>query len=230
MQLFKVKIKNKKIIFSDNDIAHIVKSLRKKKDDLIKCIDEDNNLYDTKIISIKPFSVEIINFQKVEDNSYNIHFYVGIVKKNNFELIVEKLNELNVREITPVYFQRSQSNIFLNYDRLNRIIDESCKQSNRIIPLKINNAIDFIELKNIISKNKNFIIADFKENNNSNTIDYGQQIKAIIGPEGGFTNEEISFLHNNCYSTILTNTILKTETAAIYLSTKIIEGIKYNER
>lgn len=234
MQKFNVQKKKEKIYFSNNDVIHITKVLRKKIGNKLECIDQDNNLINVVIESINPFVVKIESILPyVISKTYPIDLYISLIKKKEFELVVEKLNELNVNSITPVYFQRTQGNIVIDSNRLNRIATESCKQCQRNKPILINKAISYKELIEKMKSNNNFIFANEKEsskNLDSVKINSNKNIGLIIGPEGGFTSEEINDLSNLCSSINLTNTILRAETAAIYLSSCVIEEIKKYEK
>lgn len=234
MQRFNVqKIKNK-IFFSQNDIFHIKKVLRKKIGNYLECIDQDNNLIIAKIHSIDPFIALIDSIKEYEvKKPYLIDFYISIIKKNEMEWVVEKLNELNVNSITPVYFERTQRNIILDINRLNRIVTESCKQCKRSQPITINSPIFYDDLIKKIKIERNFLFANEKESSNildNVKINFNKNIGLIVGPEGGFVNKEIEELSLLCSSITLTNTILRAETASIYLASCIIEEIKKNEK
>ncbi|MDE5952871.1 MAG: RNA methyltransferase, partial [Malacoplasma sp.] len=161
---------------------------------------------------------------------YDITCFLGVIKKHNFELAVQKLNELNIKKIVPIYFDYSQKNYTLNFDRLNKIILESKKQCNRQSDLIICKPMIFkdlvIELDNyennfLAYENQNCSEWDkIKKDKNKNSIN---KVSFIIGPEGGFSEKEILELQKKCSFLKLTNTILKSETAAIYLASILIE-------
>ncbi|MGL5640310.1 MAG: 16S rRNA (uracil(1498)-N(3))-methyltransferase [Mycoplasmoidaceae bacterium] len=220
MPKFKIsKILNNEIYLSNEDELHIKKSLRKKIGDKLFCFDNINE-YETRITSLDKLKLEIISKHKLKNDTLNLNIYLGVIDKNNFELAVRKLNEINCKSITPVLFERSQKNIKLNYDRLNKIIIESSKQCFRYIDLDLKDTIRFNELIDEI-KNDKFNILAYQESKNFfsfNDIKYSDKINLIIGPEGGFSKKELEMLKNNCYFLKLTNTILKSETAAIYIA------------
>lgn len=233
MQRFSVQNIKGKIYFSEIDIKHITKVLRKKIGDKIECIDQDNAIIYGTIKMLSPFIINVDSVKLINIKQYNIDVYISILKKNSFELVIEKLNELNIKSITPILFERTQHNINLDFNRLNRIVDESNKQCKRINKIKINDTINYKMLLKLIDKNKNFIFANEKEKNNlisNSTINYEKNISLIIGPEGGFSENEIKELTKKCSSVTLTNTILRAETAAIYLTACIIEEIKKHEK
>ncbi|MGL4617202.1 MAG: 16S rRNA (uracil(1498)-N(3))-methyltransferase [Mycoplasmoidaceae bacterium] len=220
MPKFKIcKILNDEIHLSIEDQLHIKKSLRKKIGDKIFCFDNLNE-YETIITSIDKLKLRIINKKELKNNILNLNIYLGVIDKNNFELAVRKLNEINCKSITPVMFKRSQKNIKLNYDRLNKIISESSKQCFRHIDLELNKIISFNELLNQIGNNNFNILAHqgAKKIFLFDDIKYNDKINLIIGPEGGFSTNELEKLKNSCSFLKLTETILKSETAAIYLA------------
>ncbi|EGZ31120.1 RsmE family RNA methyltransferase [Malacoplasma iowae] len=231
MQKFRVINKNNKIIFDKNDEYHITKVLRKKINDTIECYDNNGSFLITQISSINPLRVTIKQETKIEIEPYPITAYIGLIKKNNFELIVEKLNELNISKIVPVVFSRSQNNIYLDYKRLNRIVVESCKQSNRVNPLIIENQIKFDELLEKIKGSTTFLCSEKETSKNINNYDLkiknGDIINFIIGCEGGFTIDELNQLNSLTLPITLTKTILRSETAAIYAASILIERLKY---
>ncbi|QHG90042.1 RsmE family RNA methyltransferase [Malacoplasma iowae] len=231
MQKFRVINKNNKIIFDKNDEYHITKVLRKKINDTIECYDNNGSFLITQISSINPLRVTIKQETKIEIEPYPITAYIGLIKKNNFELIVEKLNELNISKIVPVVFSRSQNNIYLDYKRLNRIVVESCKQSNRVNPLIIENQIKFDELLEKIKGSTTFLCSEKETSKNINNYDLkiknGDIINFIIGCEGGFTIDELNQLNSLTLPITLTKTILRSETAAIYTASILIERLKY---
>lgn len=220
MPKFKIlKILNNVIFLSEEDELHIKKSLRKKIGDKLFCFD-DLNEYETLIKSTNKLKLEIVSKHVLSNDVLNINIFLGVIDKNNFELALRKLNEINCKSITPVFFERSQKNIKLNFERLNKIISESSKQCYRHIDLKINNSINFNELIKEIENNKFNILAyqDASENFLFHDIKYNDKINLIVGSEGGFSKKELEILKKNCSFLKLTNTILKSETAAIYLA------------
>ena len=159
MPKFKIlKILNNVIFLSEEDELHIKKSLRKKIGDKLFCFD-DLNEYETLIKSTDKLKLEIVSKHVLSNDVLNINIFLGVIDKNNFELALRKLNEINCKSITPVFFERSQKNIKLNFERLNKIISESSKQCYRHIDLKINNSINFNELIKEIENKKFDIVA-----------------------------------------------------------------------
>lgn len=235
MRKFFVKLKNNKAIFNESDLKHL-KVLRIKENSEIKCIDQFNNNVLVRIMSLNPFSAKVVNIEKTNNivEPYPITCFMGIIKKQNFELAVQKLNELNIKKIVPIYFNYSQGNYELNKSRLEKIIFESKKQCNRSIDLIIEDPITFDDLVSQLNNYKyNFLAyeknTDKKLDYNSLDILKNDNISFLIGPEGGFSEKEILFLKSHCIGLKLTNTILKSETASIYLASVLIERFFYEK-
>ena len=72
-----------------------------------------------------------------------IYLFASIIKKNNFEWIVEKATEMGVSHIVPVLSARSEKKN-LNIERLRKIAIEASEQSGRAV-LPILNEIDSLE-------------------------------------------------------------------------------------
>lgn len=228
MRKFFVRVKNNKVWFDENDLKHF-QVLRIKENEIIDCIDQENNLIKVLIEKINPIKTKILQIDKnvLTNKPYDITCFLGVIKKQNFELALVKLSELNIKKIVPVYFDFSQRNLNLNYQRLDTLVKESQKQCNRLEKLIVDSPINFNEMvKKLESFDKNFIAYEHQNLSEWNKIKNNNELKNIsyiIGPEGGFSNKEITELKNKCVFLKLTNTILKTETASIYLASILIE-------
>lgn len=149
-----------------------------------------------------------------------ITLYLSIIKKDNFELVVQKATELGITKIVPIISERSEKKN-LNEDRLHKIAIEASEQCGRgnvpnISPItSLNSALENI------SKNEMAIVLNM---NGSSWIDktFQEKLKAtdnislFIGPEGGWSdNEEVLFKKQNLNASSLGSTVLRAETAAI---------------
>ena len=205
------------IIVNENDSRHILKSYRKGIGDILNFTNGNGLLSECKIIEKgKKIKVKIIKLSKREPNKVKIHIAISPLKNpSRFEWFVEKATEIGIEEITPIITKYSEKKK-VNHERLERISISSLKQSNQLFKPKINNTEKFSDfIKNnsdqkIMAnlKTKNILI---KESINSN------QICLIIGPEGGFSDDEIQEAKNNKITEIsFGENRLRSETAAIY--------------
>lgn len=150
----------------------------------------------------------------------NIVLCASIVKKDNFEFIVEKTTELGVSSIIPVVSQRSEKKL-LNIERLNKIAVEASEQSGR-------NSVPVIhQIKNLEKTLKELqesmnIVVFHTDIASINTGKYStpeipvDDVAIFIGPEGGWTEQEIGLFHDaKALFLGLGKGILRAETAAI---------------
>ena len=205
------------IVVNENDSRHILKSYRKGIGDILNFTNGNGLLAECKIIEKgKKIKVKIVKISKNKPNKVSIHVAISPLKNpSRFEWFVEKATEIGIKEITPIITKYSEKKK-VNHERLERISISSLKQSNQLFKPKINSTekfSDFIKnnsdqkiMANLKTKN---ILA--KESINSN------QICLVIGPEGGFSDDEIQEAKNNKITEIsFGENRLRSETAAIY--------------
>ena len=173
------------------------------------------------------------------------YLFCSILKKNNFEWVVEKATELGVSHIVPIISNRSEKK-GLNKERLQKIIIESGEQSGRGILPRLYEIIDLEKSITDYSKIKliawdpravKFSIKDLSEikdrsgnnlsndssNGLSNVIETHDVIGVYIGPEGGWTEEEIELFNKNNVSIYsLGPQILRAETAVVAVLSQVV--------
>ena len=154
------------------------------------------------------------------------------------DLIVQKGTELGVFEFIPTITARVDVKLkgeFKKLDRLNRIALEASKQSKRSIVPEVKEVIEFNEALKKLKEMDLVIIPyenaeDFgikslvnhfkKENINLDNI---KDVGILIGPEGGFEEDEINILkEQGSYIVTLGNRILRTETAG-FTATALVQ-------
>lgn len=229
MQRYFAKDKiNNKIILLDSDMYHITKVMRMNIGDEIEVI-YDKKLYLCKIIN----NYEIETVKEVEeDNELNIDITIaiGMVKEQKFDLILQKLTELGVKEIIPLAMERSiikldSSKINKKLDRWNMICKEASEQSKRNIIPKVKEPMSLKELVSLDYDTK--LICSVKQKENFINYYLQQEEKCakmlvVIGPEGGISDKEEQFLNDNNFINVsLGNRVLRVETAAIYVASVI---------
>ena len=219
MQLFFSDITNNRVNFSLDEKKHLTKVLRKKVDDEISVIDGKGYLYMARIISLEKNSsqIEIIKKEKKEKtHNYYLNIAIAPTKNiNRFEWFLEKATEIGIDEITPIICQRSERKK-ININRCKRILISSIKQSIKYHLPKLNEPIDFNDfIKQKLEGDKLIAHCLKTEKNKINKSNQKKYI-ILIGPEGDFTENEITnALKNGFKTTTLGNSRLRTETAGI---------------
>ncbi len=157
---------------------------------------------------------------KIENNikpKIEITLCLSLIKKNNFELVVQKATELGVSKIVPIISERSEKK-GINEERIRKIMKEATEQSGRD-KLPILGTV--VSLKNTLSeKSEKVLVFDpigkpFHEGRACPHISCGV-MSFFIGPEGGWSPKEIEmFKQEKIEIFSLGEGILKSETAAI---------------
>lgn len=197
---------------------HLYQSRRTKaeKNLLLRNLRDDNiYTYEHIEISRKESSVKLVDKAYSPNLSKKkIHLIWAVIEVKNIEKTLLYLNQLGVAKISFFYAHRSQKNEKINLDRLHKILIHSCEQCGRtdLMSLEIiSNTLEAIRLY------PNAAVFDFGGKNiQEASVDLSKGI--FIGPEGGFDDEEKELLKNQCVYSINSDFILKSECAALFLS------------
>ena len=144
-----------------------------------------------------------------------VTLYCAILKRENFELVVQKSTELGAKAIVPIKTERTiKQNIKM--DRLQKIATEASELAGRNTVPEISEVVDF---QTAISENNTGtkILFDITGGKLAHHIEnWDKTLSIFIGPEGGFTEDEINFAKENGAEIISISPLtLRGETAAI---------------
>jgi len=218
-----------KITIIGEDYQHLKKVLRAVKGDIITvCCDGFDYTAEINEISIDYLRSIIIDKEvNLTEPVLKVTLYQGLPKADKMELIVQKCIELGVNEIVPVMTERCISKINTIKDAQNKVIRwqkialEAAKQCNRGIIPKIGMPIKFDEAAELASKMDLSVIPYEKEsaicfNDVVSKCSCITTASIFIGPEGGFTQQEIQLAESQGIKKItLGPRILRTETAGM---------------
>lgn len=212
------------------DVNHIKNVLRMKPSDHIIVCDGEGNDMECELWQVRSDKVvaKAITTQKsMAELDAKITLYQGLPKKDKMELIIQKAVELGVYKVVPVVTDNTVVKIDSKKEdkvitRWNSIAMAAAKQSGRGIIPKVENVVKFSDAIKEAKSMQSAIIPYEKAKgiDNSRQIIKGlgdkKEIAVFIGPEGGFSNEEIEIATNNGINTItLGHRILRTETAGL---------------
>lgn len=222
------QIKDKEIYITGEDVNHIRDVLRCRPGEKIEVVCS-GTVYLSEIIDIgnKKISLKILNTRKGENEpDIKIYLYQGLPKSKKMDFIIQKAVEIGVGKIYPIITERTVVRINnkkkekKRLTRWSKIATEAAKQSKRDKLPELGNILKFEEMIKLLEGEKNIIIPYEVEEKEQlkktlENID-GGKIHLIIGPEGGFEEEEIDKLKNIGGKTVsLGPRILRTETAGI---------------
>lgn len=136
---------------------------------------------------------------------------ISVIKRDLFELAVQKLTELGVREIVPIISHRTTTRT-LNATRLTAIAREAIEQSGQSIlpiihpPCTLETALVQFDAQSVV----------FDPHQPPMTTPLPESVIYYIGPEGGWSDEDSAlFQKRGVVHRSLGTTILRAETAAI---------------
>lgn len=212
----KEKINNREelVKISDEKIIHQIKNVfRLKSDDRLVVFDGTGVDFECKIINVDKnnFQLEIISQKEVFVPKKQITLFLSVIKKENFELVCEKVTELGVTKIVPVLTERTLAKN-LNRDRIEKILIEASEQCGRgDVPIfsqeqKLESVLD----------TKNIFVCDIGGEKIRNLKTRDSDIGLLVGPEGGWSESERFLFQKNKLSIVsLGDTVLRAETAGI---------------
>jgi len=149
---------------------------------------------------------------------------VAMPKGPRQDVLVEKCTELGAKAFWPITCERSIARPSEHrLVKLRRTAIEACKQSQRAWLPEIGSPATFSQ---VLQQNTNFaacIMAHLDGQPLSCGAVAGHDVLVLIGPEGGFTDEEVAAARAARFSTIrLGPTHLRTETAAIAATAQLL--------
>lgn len=234
MSIFYVKneqINGDKAVILGGDVKHIRDVLRYNVSDILDICDDDGIRYTTKIAAFDKETVFLDVLEKSDfttEPSINVTLFQGMPKADKLELIIQKTTELGVSTVVPVVTERTvvkfdEKDINKKVERWNKIAQEAGKQSGRqkipVVekPIKLKNLIENISKYDILllpyecekEMTLKAVLRNLKEK--------CKNVAIFIGPEGGFSEEEVRLLSKleNVKTVTLGPRILRTETAGI---------------
>ena len=215
----------------------LINVLRCQVNDQVVIFDGSGFEYKVKIVNVRNKICSARLMEKIfvdNDNKFKVTVFISLIKQNRFENALQKCTELGVFAFVPFYSSRSiyrldKKSSFIGENKISRwklIIKEASEQCGRSYVPELFDPISFetackkaadsfsiilwenekkIKLKSVLRNSKDLL----KEN------DFN--INIIVGPEGGFTPDEVKSANSiGIKSASLGDLILRSETAAIF--------------
>lgn len=232
----KASIKDNIATISGNDAKHISQVLRLKTGDWLMLTDGCGNRWQGKIISssTKNVSASLTILPSNDQTTEPITLAQAMIKSDRFEWIIQKSVELGCSQIIPFTSERTIIS-GSKQERWQKIAFEAAKQCGTAIRPKIEEPISFNELLKRLKQFQRTIL--FWEGEQSQTLSNpkpvtrNSQTLLIIGPEGGFTKDEVnSAKEAGAVTCSLGPLILRVETAAIAAITLMQFRLGYFDR
>ncbi len=176
-----------------------------------------------KEITKKTLLVEILEYQPaINESPLSLHLLQPLCSSEKMDLCLQKATELGVQEITP--FISSRVNINISSNRLDKkmlhwqsVIQSACEQSGRASITTINKPIAFSDaINNFSQMDVKLIASPTAKKQEINDIKQSSSCVCAIGPEGGFTQQEVTHAEQAGFTALqMGPRILRLETAVI---------------
>lgn len=173
------------------------------------------------------FAIIMNKLNENHEYNHNLILFSAIINIKRFEWLIQKATELGVKEFYPLVTKNTNTKLIdvliKKINRFNEIIKNASEQSFRNSLMKLHQPINFNEAIKINVHNKYIAHEKIKKTNNKQfNLDFDTAF--FVGPEGGFDDKEIKTAQKFNVKTIsLGKRILRSETAAIFLLSNIIE-------
>ena len=174
---------------------HATRVLRLKQGDEICLLDGAGIGYHAKIKSIEKNVSGTIkeSIPDLGENKYSVNLAAALIKRDRFELMLEKATELGVNEIQPLTFERCVKKT-MNFERSQKIVISSAKQCCRSRFPMLHEPIDMKKL--LKNSDGQFISGLMGADKSLSELELDKNVTVIIGPEGDFTENEIGQMKN----------------------------------
>ena len=179
----------------------------------------DNFLYIYQIDSISKKEAILTFLEKKEDKKKlqkSLEIFWCMIDTKTVEKTLPILNQIGVKKITFIYCDRSQKNFKLDFKRFEKIVLNSNQQCGRVDIMEFRLAKS---LKSILEENRDIFVLDF-----GGDVEFEKREvqKILVGCEGGFSQKEREFFSKFKKISFDCDTILKSESAVIAISSKLL--------
>lgn len=209
---------------SDSESHHLIHVMRAKTGDNVTLFNNSGNEFSATLAGMtkKIVTVDVLDKHEVNrELDFDLLIAAPLPKSDRQKFLIEKLTEVGVTEFIPM--NTSRTSVASNpkvLEKLRRLVIESSKQCGRNRLMKISSARSFLELCRVEDESNRS--QDFERLIAIPTADQNKNISSnvnkiiMIGPEGGFTNEEVALAKGaNWHPINLGKSILRMETAAL---------------
>lgn len=211
---------NMPVEIASPDQAHYLKNvLRKNAGDVVRVFNGNDGEWLCTIENLNKKAIIIFPLEQIKIQTSlkrEIHAYFAPIKKNRMDFMIEKAVELGVTHLHPVLTQNTETRK-INEERVKAQIIEAAEQCER---LDIPQLLPLTPLDKALAKRSETIYAAIERGDYPlahTVLDSQGHIAMLIGPEGGFTQDEIAALlkNPNIKGVSLGENILRAETALL---------------
>lgn len=149
----------------------------------------------------------------------HVYLFWSLLKKDNNEVILQKATELGVTNFVPLITDRTIKKEF-NIERAYRIVQEASEQCGRS---DIPHVREPVHILKALEEYQDKLPLYVCQQGHEDVSDLPDRLGVIVGPEGGWSSDELEFFAGKKYEHIaLSDFTLRAETAAIIAVSKLL--------
>lgn len=214
---------------------HLFKTLRCRTGETLKLCDGKGRVATAAATAQQ--TVKITAVEQFERSAVQIHLFCALPRSNKLDVLLKPVTEAGVSSITPLKCRYSVAEKESVPERWHTLMLEACKQSGNpflpeiMMPLSVSEAVDFCRKHQWAlyfgDQHGSFLLPDDLAAAEKLNIAW------LVGPEGGFDENELALLHQAGCGITLGEHIFRLENAALagvaYLSTIARAALKNNQ-
>jgi 16S rRNA (uracil1498-N3)-methyltransferase len=210
------------LILEKEDAHYLMNVMRLRVGDNVFLFNSKDGEFKGEIISFDKKNTRVKLISKIENINKRgkISLIFSLIKSSKLDYLIQKCTEVGIKSFFPVISEKSVAKN-INIKRTEKIIKESCEQSNQL-SLPAIYAVEKLD-KKLKSLDKNSIVFFADINSSNKKIEEvfknnkNQEFYLLVGPEGDFSLKERDLLSgmSNCIPISLGQNILRSETAAV---------------
>jgi len=219
------------VVLPEQEAAHAVRVLRKRPGDEIVVVDGEGGWYRVRLDQIDRSQAagEILETRReVGEPGYDLSIGLALLNnRNRFETFLEKAVELGVREVLPLMTHRTARAPFKR-ERGRKILLAAMKQCGRSRLVRLAEPQPLANVLHDTSADLAFIGHERTAPEHNLAVALAGQpsfhtIRILIGPEGGFTEDELAEAGQAGYAPVsLGPRRLRAETAALVAASTVM--------
>lgn len=218
--------RDERVLLDSGETRHLRDVLRLTEGTNVNVFDGCGREFSCTVVEIKKAETELLVLSELSasspESSYELTLAAAMLKGEKFDLVVQKAVELGVTRLIPLQTKRCDvkpRDATKRAERWRKIALEASKQTGRAKLMRVDDPFSLDELMSSDIPREEMILFSERDGEPFSSIGDRSQITAIVGPEGGWDDEELSAARSNGLAIVtLGGRILRAETAAIALA------------
>ena len=203
------------LFLSRAETKHLFKTLRAGKGDVIGVFDGKGGCAEAEIVDDK--RIVISRVERREEPDLKVHLFVAPPKRSCMDQLLRQCTEAGVWAVHPVICRYSVALPGKVSERWNTLLQEACKQSGNVFMPVLHDPVNLdVALEQIKREGMSSFYGAVVSDSQQAPLRIGGDAAWLVGPEGGFSDEEIRQIADCGASPLnLGPYIMRVETAAV---------------